>query len=229
MTNLSIPRVFVATLAAVMLFPLPAYARYTISCSSNNYRYQYCGAHTDGYARLLNQQSRAACIRGRTWGFDNGGVWVNNGCSAQFEVGGSSRSGGGGVDGAIHRAAGPELLAECRTLGGCPTGEAKITRGYRLPARHVIHTVGPVWQGGHSREAELLASCYRNSLALARDRDLTSIAFPAISCGVYGYPLDEAAPVAVHAVRSANTEVREVRFVLFDRQAYEAFERALRG
>src|SRR6266550_8092764 len=95
MTNRSMRRIFIATLAVVIMLPTPANARYTISCSSNNYRYQYCGANTDGYARLLNQQSRAACVHGRTWGFDNGGVWVNNGCSAQFEVGGSSRSGGG--------------------------------------------------------------------------------------------------------------------------------------
>jgi O-acetyl-ADP-ribose deacetylase (regulator of RNase III) len=138
--------------------------------------------------------------------------------------------GGGGVDGAIHRAAGPELLAECRALGGCPTGEARITRGYRLPARHVIHTVGPVWRGGSQREPELLASCYRASLALAREHGLRSIAFPAISCGAYGYPLEDAVAIAVREcaafVETAPLPERIV-FACFDRGMLERYRAAL--
>lgn len=129
----------------------------------------------------------------------------------------TSLLGGGGVDGAIHRAAGPELLAECRTLGGCPTGEARITRGYRLPARHVIHTVGPVWQGGRQNEAELLAACYRNSLALAAAHALRRIAFPCISTGVYRFPAEAAARIAVDTVRAelAGHAIEEVIFCCF--------------
>jgi len=138
--------------------------------------------------------------------------------------------GGGGVDGAIHRAAGPELLAECRTLGGCATGDAKITKGYKLAARHVIHTVGPVWHGGEQGESGLLASCYRKSLALAAKHGLKTIAFPAVSCGVYGYPMGAAAAIAVRECRAfldAHPEFERVTFALFDAEALEIYRRLL--
>jgi O-acetyl-ADP-ribose deacetylase (regulator of RNase III) len=140
--------------------------------------------------------------------------------------------GGGGVDGAIHRAAGAQLLEECIQIGGCPTGEARITKGYKLPARYVIHTVGPVWQGGDRGEPGKLAACYRNSLRLAAENGARTIAFPGISTGVYGYPLEEATRLAISTVQDCLAElpgIEEVRFVTFGERATEVAERALAG
>ena len=144
----------------------------------------------------------------------------------------TSLLGGGGVDGAIHRAGGPEILAACEKLGGCATGDAKITTAGRLPAKYVIHAVGPIYRDGAQGEPVLLASCHRRSLELAAEYELNTISFPAISCGVYGYPLDEAAPIALNTVATFlndATSVSHVRFVLFSNDVYRAFERALRN
>jgi len=140
--------------------------------------------------------------------------------------------GGGGVDGAIHRAAGPKLLEECKQLGGCQTGEAKITRGYNLPAKYVIHTVGPIWHGGNYGEEEKLANCYRNSLKLAAENRIKSIAFPSISTGAYGFPIEKAAPIALGKVKKfleKNNEIKEVVFVLFSDKDFQIYQQVYKN
>jgi O-acetyl-ADP-ribose deacetylase len=161
---------------------------------------------------------------------DHSGRFTKLDVNAIVNAANTTLLGGGGVDGAIHRAAGTELLAECRTLGGCRPGEAKITRGFRLPARFVIHTVGPVWRGGKHHEPETLANCYQSSLQLAVENGLKTIAFPAISCGAYGYPIPEAAQIALKTTRdflTIQSRIDKVIFVLCGEDIYDAYRQLL--
>jgi O-acetyl-ADP-ribose deacetylase len=197
------------------------YVQALVEAIRSHVRAQHTVGRKEGSMRFQVNQATVELIQGDIVGQD---------VDAIVNAANSALSGGGGVDGAIHRAAGPELLAECRTLGRCPTGEARITKGYRLAARYVIHAVGPVYQR-REQDAELLASAYRNSLELAAQHGLQTIAFPAISTGIYGYPIDQAAPIALQTIQQyleQHSEIELVRFVLWDAVALKAYERAAR-
>jgi O-acetyl-ADP-ribose deacetylase (regulator of RNase III) len=189
-----------------------------LECEASSHRFH---AHEDTEFMKKNPYCKIDIVRGDITKLD---------VDAIVNAANTTLVGGGGVDGAIHRAAGPELLAECRTLGGCRPGEAKITRGYHLPARFVIHTVGPVWKGGEHHEPETLANCYRNSLQLAVENEIKTIAFPAISCGAYGYPIPDAAQVALKTGRdflATDDRIDKVTFVLWSEDIYEAYRQLL--
>ncbi|KAF5408044.1 MAG: O-acetyl-ADP-ribose deacetylase [Candidatus Udaeobacter sp.] len=189
-----------------------------LECEASSHRFH---AHEDTEFMKKNPYSKIDIVRGDITKVD---------VDAIVNAANTTLLGGGGVDGAIHRAAGPGLLAECRTLGGCRPGEAKITRGYHLPTRLVIHTVGPVWRGGKHHEPETLANCYRNSLQLAVQNEITTIAFPAISCGAYGYPIPEAAQVALKTARdflATDDSIDKVTFVLWGEDVYNAYRQLL--
>jgi O-acetyl-ADP-ribose deacetylase (regulator of RNase III) len=196
------------------------YFSHEVLWSAMRPRIAFAGAHATGRMKET-PETKIEILRG-----DITKLTVN----AIVNAANTTLLGGGGVDGAIHRAAGPELLAECRTLGGCRPGEAKMTRGYRLLAGFVIHTVGPIWRGGKHGEARILANCYHNSLQLALENEIKTIAFPAISCGAYGYPAEDAAKIAFKTTRdflAANDEIQKVIFAVWGEDVYEAYHRLL--